>query len=407
MPYEHSKSRILVGDDEEFNRDLLARRLCRKGFVVDCADGAAEAERQLESASYDLILLDIMMPEVDGFEYLEQIRERWEPAQLPVIMATAKDDADDIVRALKLGANDYVTKPLDFQVVMARVETQLQLKHATTELAKAHRLLQEDLQRASRLQRSQLPRPNLKVPGCQFAWTYLPCDALAGDFLNVIPLDATRTAFYVLDVSGHGTPAALMSSAASYALSATHNQSSVVLRSSSDANDADRGDVVSPRDVTAQLNRRFAVDENLGKYFTMAYIVFDSAAGELTFTLAGHPPQVYVPKGRKGELLECQGMPVGLLAEEELPEDSFQEKKISVFEGDRIYLFSDGLSEAMNEAKEQYTDGRLRDAIDQTQSLSLSASIESVLNSIKAFCGSNPFDDDMSILAIEIGNLDR
>lgn len=121
---------ILVVDDNEMNRDLLSRRLIRKGFDAPTADDAYQALDWLDANPCDLVLLDIMMPGMSGIEMLEKIRETRDPTELPIIMATAKDSREDVVGALNVGANDYVTKPIDFPVVLARVNTQLKLKHA-------------------------------------------------------------------------------------------------------------------------------------------------------------------------------------------------------------------------------------------------------------------------------------
>jgi class 3 adenylate cyclase len=121
---------ILVVDDNEMNRDLLSRRLIRKGFTVDMAEDGFKALEWLENNPCDLVLLDIMMPGMSGIEVLEKVRETRDGTELPIIMATAKDSREDIVGALRSGANDYVTKPLDFPVVLARVNAQLGLKRA-------------------------------------------------------------------------------------------------------------------------------------------------------------------------------------------------------------------------------------------------------------------------------------
>ena len=121
---------ILVVDDNEMNRDLLSRRLAKKGFTVDVAEDGFKALEWIDKNPCDLMLLDIMMPGMSGIEVLEKIRETRDGTELPIIMATAKDTRDDIVGALRLGANDYVTKPIDFPVVVARVNAQLGLKRA-------------------------------------------------------------------------------------------------------------------------------------------------------------------------------------------------------------------------------------------------------------------------------------
>ncbi len=127
---EPAQSVILVVDDNELNRDLLTRRLARKGFATDEAADGFKALEWLANNHCDLVLLDIMMPGMSGIEVLEKIRETRDGTELPIIMATAKDTREDIVDALRLGANDYVTKPLDFPVVLARVNTQLGMKRA-------------------------------------------------------------------------------------------------------------------------------------------------------------------------------------------------------------------------------------------------------------------------------------
>jgi DNA-binding response OmpR family regulator len=119
---------ILVVDDKEMNRDLLARRLQRRGFEVSTASDGFEALEKIEQHAYDLILLDIMMPGMNGLEVLEKVRETRSVTELPIIMATAKSDSDTVVEALQIGANDYVTKPLDFGIVMARVTTHLSIR---------------------------------------------------------------------------------------------------------------------------------------------------------------------------------------------------------------------------------------------------------------------------------------
>src|SRR5437667_10535080 len=123
-------SRLLIVDDNEMNRDMLARRLLRKGYVVGLAENAKELLERVKQDGVDLVLLDIEMPEISGLDALQKLRERYSAAELPIIMGTAKAQSDDVVRALDLGANDYLTKPIDFPVAIARIGTELSQKHA-------------------------------------------------------------------------------------------------------------------------------------------------------------------------------------------------------------------------------------------------------------------------------------
>ncbi len=121
-------AKLLVVDDNEDNRDVLARRLEKRGYDVDVAADGQAALAALDRSAYDLVLLDVMMPGMSGVEVLARVRESRSKAELPVLMATAKTDSEDVVAALAAGANDYVTKPLDFPVVLARIESQLELR---------------------------------------------------------------------------------------------------------------------------------------------------------------------------------------------------------------------------------------------------------------------------------------
>jgi len=127
-------ARLLVVDDNEMNRDMLSRRLIKQGYAVATAEDGYRALEMIAAERFDLVLLDIMMPGISGLEVLEKLRTQHSVADLPIIMATAKDQSEDTVQALGLGANDYVTKPIDFPVVIARVKTQLSLKHAVEEV---------------------------------------------------------------------------------------------------------------------------------------------------------------------------------------------------------------------------------------------------------------------------------
>jgi diguanylate cyclase (GGDEF)-like protein/PAS domain S-box-containing protein len=122
--------RLLIVDDNEMNRDMLARRLARKGYAIGLAESAKELLERVKQDAVDLVLLDIEMPQISGLDALKALREHYSQAELPIIMVTAKNQSDDIVTALDLGANDYLTKPIDFPVAVARIGTQLSHKQA-------------------------------------------------------------------------------------------------------------------------------------------------------------------------------------------------------------------------------------------------------------------------------------
>src|SRR4051812_23426804 len=142
--------RLLIVDDIAENRDILARRFQRRGFEITQAAGGHEALQLIEAQPFDLVLLDVMMPDLEGTEVLKRARERHTAISLPIIMVTAKSQSEDVVQALELGANDYVTKPVDFAVALARANTQIGRKRAeeaAIHAAEALRAANEDLER--------------------------------------------------------------------------------------------------------------------------------------------------------------------------------------------------------------------------------------------------------------------
>src|SRR5258708_12295161 len=132
-------SRLLIVDDNEMNRDMLACRLARKGYEISMAESAHGLLQRVKQDGTDLVLLDIEMPEVSGLDALKTLRDAYSAIELPVIMVTAKNQSDDIVRALDLGANDYLTKPIDFPVAVARISTQLSHKRAQEALKESEK----------------------------------------------------------------------------------------------------------------------------------------------------------------------------------------------------------------------------------------------------------------------------
>jgi CheY-like chemotaxis protein len=153
-PLDPAGVRLLVVDDSDLNRDMLSRRLGSRGFVVEVAESGERALALLGERAFDLVLLDVMMPGLSGIDVLKRVREQVAESDLPVIMATARDATEDVVEALRLGANDYVTKPLDFPVVLARVETQLTLRRQKQEI----RRLADNLELRNRFIRSLFGR---------------------------------------------------------------------------------------------------------------------------------------------------------------------------------------------------------------------------------------------------------
>jgi diguanylate cyclase (GGDEF)-like protein len=136
------RASLLVVDDDEMTRDVLTRRLQRIGHAVVAARDGTQALELIGQQPFDAVLLDIKMPGLTGFDVLKKIRQTKSVTDLPVLMVTSSDDSDSVVEALELGANDYITKPLDFPVALARIRTQLLLRRVVVALEEANRKLE-------------------------------------------------------------------------------------------------------------------------------------------------------------------------------------------------------------------------------------------------------------------------
>ena len=399
---------VLVVDDDANNRDLLSRRLNRMGYQTEAAPSGQVALEIVSERPFDLVMLDVMMPGMDGFEVLRRLRETNSPTDLPIIMVTAKDNSEDVVHALGLGASDYVTKPLDFPVVVARVAIQIELKRAMEQVRKLKRSLDDrnqelmaannrmsrDLRAAARIQESFLPRTSPELPCLTFAWAFRPCDELAGDGLNAIQLDDHQVAIYILDVSGHGVASSLLSVSLSRLLSAPSDPSSVLIVG---GDGPDRTVPIRPSEVANRLNRLFPFELNTEQYSTLAYGIFDTRSHEFRYTLAGHPCPILLPAVGPPRLLEGRGCPIGL-AEASRP---FGEWTVTLAPGDRIYLYSDGIPEAINEQRVPFGYDRFLQVIDQGRAEPLCSSINDLVRRVEAWSEPSGVRDDVSIVALE------
>ncbi|MFN0151577.1 MAG: PP2C family protein-serine/threonine phosphatase [bacterium] len=388
---------LLIVDDNAENRVVLGRRLARRGHTITEADGGAAALALVAQQRFDLVLLDVNMPGMDGFEVLRALRRTHAAADLPVIMATARDASEDIVRALELGANDYVTKPIDFKVALARVSVHLALKIANERLAAANRRMKHDLDAAAAIQRAFLPQELPAFDGAEFAWAYRPCDELAGDTLNIIALDERRVALFVADVSGHGVPAALLSATLSHAMSPAESPSGIVRRPGAGG---DSG-IVPPREVALALARRFPFNLETLQYFTLVYGILDLATREFRFACAGHPGPIHLSHGTESAVVRKTGFPIGLVPIEQF-ESTCVEHTIQLAPGERLYLYSDGLPESADVDKKELGGAGMIEVLVRERGATLQRSVDALIEEAERWSGARGIGDDLSVVAIEV-----
>lgn len=391
---------ILVVDDTAANLQVLAGMLKDRGYKVRPVPSGKLALLAARRDPPDLILLDINMPEMNGYEVCEQLQADVQLRGIPVIFISALTEQLDKVKAFATGGLDYITKPFQMEELHARVEThlklhrlQIEVEDANLRLEKINGRMSRDLKAAAKIQETFLPQAIPVVPNANFAWIYKPCDELAGDGLNIIPLGHGQVGLYILDVSGHGVAAALLSVTLSRLLSPPSDPSSILIR---DGAATDRFKITPPAEVAARLNRLFPFDTATAQFATMVYGILDTANGEFRYAATGHPGPVHLPAGGTPIVLESQGFPIGMA------EDAYEERSVHLRPGDRLYIYSDGVPEAMNPAGEQFGMSRLRESIGQTRAGSLQSSVTALLAEVTRWQGSETPQDDISILAVEV-----
>ncbi len=395
----HSSS-ILVVDDTIANLQVLAGMLKVRGYKVRPVPNGKLAILAARRDPPDLILLDINMPEMTGYEVCECLKGDDLLKSIPIIFISALNDQLDKVKAFAMGGVDYITKPFQMEELYARVEThlklrelQIELEDTNTRLAKANDRMSRDLQAAARIQKTFLPRDSARFPGIDFAWVYQPCDELAGDGLNIISLGNNMIALYIFDVCGHGVASALLSVTLSRLLSSPSDVASILIHSRDTGN---RFEITPPAEVVSQLNRLFPSESTAEQLTTMLFGILNVATGEFRYVSAGHPAPILVPFGGEPILLESCGFPIGLC------DEPYEEQSIRLEPRDRLYLYSDGVPESMNSADKQFGNAQLLQEIRKLKTQPLSNGIAILMQKVSQWHDSDRHQDDISILAIEV-----
>ena len=384
-PAHTIEGHLLVADDDAANREMLARRLQRQGHRVTLASSGLEVLRLVRTQKFDLVLLDMIMPGLDGYQVLTRMKSDPAMADIPVIIISSLDQENNVARCIEAGAEDYVGKPFNSVFLRARIGACLERKRLRDQerktfeaLKKSQKILCDELAEAAAYVRSLLPPP-LEDGPIRTAWRFLPSTQLGGDAFGYHWLDERRFAAYVLDVCGHGVGAALLS------VSVMN-----VLRNRSVPN----VDFADPAAVLAALNLAFPMERQNNMFFTLWYGVISTDSRELSFSSGGHPPAVVLdPAQASPVMLRAPGAIIG-----GFPEARYAIGKHTLTPGSRLYVFSDGVYEL---ARSDGTTVQLEEFVAELGKSS-APKLDEVMAwaaSVRAGAG---FDDDLSILELVV-----
>jgi len=350
---------------------------------VTTAVNGRDALDRLAAAPFDVMLLDIMMPELNGYQVLERLRDEPPLAAVRVIMLSALDEVDSVVRCLELGADDYLTKPFNATLLRARIESSLARKRLRDREALHARSLERELEIGREIQAEFLPARLPEIPGWQFAAALRSARQVGGDFYDAFAVDASgRVALAVADVCDKGVGAALF-----MALYRT------MLRVAAARNGT--GAVPDPGAALHLVNDYIATIHGRSNMFaTVFFAVLDPASGELAFANGGQEPPLLRRAGGAVERLLPTGPAVGMFAGA-----AFATAWVRLAPGDALLVFSDGVTEARGDDGTLYGDDRLAGLLVEPAG-SAAELLARVEGDLARHVGAAPASDDVTLLAI-------
>jgi len=373
-------STILVVDDNPVNLQLLVRTLDGRGHRILAAKSGRAALDIARRTQPDLVLLDVVMPDMDGFEVCRQLKGDPATGNSLVIFLSALQDVADKVEGLGLGAVDYVTKPIQPDEVLARVDAHLTRQYLERELRRSRDRLDRELAGAAQMQRLLLPRTLPSTNGLQVAAHYQTSRHAGGDYYDVRRIDDDRYGFIVADVSGHGAPAAIIM-AMIRAVFHSHP-----------------GPSQEPGQVLHYINEHFHFLRDTAVFATAVYAVIDTRQRTLRLACAGHPPPLLFRPGEGVAAVSCASTFPLLFADLSAIETTLHPLE----SGDRILLYTDGITERQTTAGEMYDVERLVTVLDRAGREGASAIVSRIVCSVESFAGGEEATDDQTLLLLAL-----
>ncbi len=384
-------ARILVVDDVEANRDLLARRLLRQGHLVEMAENGQEAVDKVQQGAWDLVLLDVMMPVLDGVGALTAIKASELTRDIPVIMISANTEMETIVKCIELGADDYLPKPFDPVLLRARVGASLEKKRLRDREKARARRMEKDLEVGARIQRDFLPEALPVVPGYEFAARFEPAREVGGDFYDAFRLSDGAVAIVLGDVCDKGVGAALFMALFRSLIRAVSG--SQLGGPGSDATAALEARVLHAVTVTNDYIANTHGRTNM--FATMFVGALDPATGIVAYVNGGHePPRVLAANGVIRAMLPPTGPAVGML-----PEIPFTTGHVTLAPGETLVVLTDGVTESRAPAGALFGDDAT-DVLLAMPASSADALLDRVLDAVHVHADGGAAADDVTMVAV-------
>jgi sigma-B regulation protein RsbU (phosphoserine phosphatase) len=374
---ELSAPRTLIADDQPDVLEALHLLLKREGYQIEAVNSPKAVLDRLHDREYDVLLMDLnyALDTTSGQEGLDLLaRVQKLDSTLPVVVMTAWGSIRLAVEAMQRGAADFVEKPWDNSKLLSTLRTQIESRNERRSGAARE---SGEIEAASATQRGLLPQAIPQFPGYEISAAWRPAGAVSGDYLDLLRLDANHLALSVADVIGKGVPAALLMSNVQAAVHAL------------------AGEMLPTGELCRRINRIVAANVGSGKFITFFYGVLDSAR-RFSYTNAGHCEPILVRQNGECVRMNHGGVVLGVL-----PDWEYREEHVDLEPGDRLVLFTDGITEIANATGEEFGEERLMELLRANRALDAEAIEKRVMAAIAEFSGGN-FQDDATLIVTAV-----
>ncbi|MBW1981811.1 MAG: SpoIIE family protein phosphatase [Deltaproteobacteria bacterium] len=371
-----TNEKILLVDDNPTNLQVLYQTLSGRGYKLLVAKNGESALAVARKAAPHLILLDIMMPDIDGYEVCRRLKEDENTSEIPIIFLSALDETEDKVRGLDLGAVDYIAKPFQADEVIARVNTHLTIYRLKREVEQQKAELERELEIVSEVQRDLLPKQLPTIKGMKLAAYYKTSRYAGGDYYDIIRLEDNQWGIMIADAEGHSAPAAVRMAMTCALLRGYHESAT------------------DPAALLRDVNETLC-DVMEGSFVTALYCVYDSTLRSLRMARAGHMPAVLCRPGEgRAVELSCDGVhPLGIFPYEHVPVT-----EAPLRSGDHVLFYTDGLTERFNPRGEMYGLDRLLTRFQGSTSSEPQEVLDAIMADAERFADGLPAEDDQALL---------
>jgi len=386
-------ARVLVVDDNHDKRFLL-RRILDKTFTVLEADNGATALATIAQAFPDVVLLDVLMPQIDGFEVCRRMKEDPRTAEIPVLFVSVLDPDQHVVEGLQLGGEDFISWPVNATELVARIQARIRsyrpLSQLRSVVKEQSRQLEEDrrreaetefeLEQAKRVQQRFVTNVFPQGRALAFGHRYRPSRMVGGDIFDVVAVGENEVAMMMADVSGHGLAAALLTSVAK-----------VLFRIGAEQ-------CREPAKLLRWLNRQISLYLATGEFLTVFLGLWNAKSRVFSYAGAGHPPALLLaPANPSVERLHVSPGVLGVMQDSEFPLGFVQ-----LSAGQRIVCYTDGITEAMNGRSMLFGEDGLAGACARWADVPIQTMVENVFYEVDQFLAGEPRRDDQAMLALEV-----